>query len=125
MPQAQKSFLSLQAEIPSHLYTRPLLKKRCKAADRVRALSYNHRRREMAVVSLNGYIHCWNAAKFKQVMSKKLPHNMENVCLATDEEAHMYAVGSKANTDLLDARTLQVNYRMTVCHFTPSILNIY
>ena len=41
-------------------------------------------------------------------MSKKLPHNMENVCLATDEDAHMYAVGSKANIDLLDARTLQV-----------------
>ncbi len=96
-----------RAEIPSHLYVRPLLKKRCKAADRVRSLSYNHQRREIAVISLNGYIHCWNALKFKQVMSKKLPHNMENVCLATDEEAHMYAVGSKANTDLLDARTLQ------------------
>ncbi len=40
-------------------------------------------------------------------MSKKLPHTMENVCLSTDEEAQMYAVGSKANTDLLDARTLQ------------------
>ena len=43
-----------------------------------------------------------------QVMSKKLPHNMENVCLSTDEEANMYAVGSKGSTDLLDARTLQV-----------------
>lgn len=41
-------------------------------------------------------------------MSKKLPHNMENVCLSTDEEANMYAVGSKGSTDLLDARTLQV-----------------
>ena len=33
---------------------------------------------------------------------------MENVCLSTDEEANMYAVGSKGSTDLLDARTLQV-----------------
>jgi WD repeat-containing protein 40A len=40
-------------------------------------------------------------------MSKRLPHTMEVVCLATDEEGQMYAVGSKANTDLLDARTLQ------------------
>ncbi len=46
-------------------------------------------------------------------MSKKLPHNMENVCLAADEEAHMYAVGSKANTDLLDARTLQASNALT------------
>ena len=46
-------------------------------------------------------------------MTKKLPHTMENVCLSTDEDATMYAVGSKANTDLLDARTLQVrrNYQ--------------
>ena len=52
-------------------------------------------------------------------MSKKLPHNMENVCLSTDEEANMYAVGSKGSTDLLDARTLQVtginNYSSLRC----------
>ena len=48
-----------------------------------------------------------------QVMSKKLPHNMENVCLSTDEEANMYAVGSKGSTDLLDARTLQVTVQMS------------
>jgi len=45
--------------------------------------------------------------RFKQLMSKKLPHTSENVCLSVDEDSVMYAVGSKANTDLLDARTLQ------------------
>ncbi len=96
-----------RADIPSYLFCRPLMKKQCKAADRVRSLCYNHQRQEVAVISLNGYIHCWNATRFKQVMSKKLPHNLENVCLSTDEEANMYAVGSKGSTDLLDARTLQ------------------
>ncbi len=119
--------------------------KPCRNADRVRSLSYNHQRKEIAVISLNGFIHCWNAQQFKQVgicaictsrtiavatvltclesaahkcnaflqvLTKKLPHQMENVCLATDEEAHMYAVGSKANTDLLDARTLQTIKRI-------------
>jgi len=95
------------ADIPSYLYTRPLLNKKCKQADRVRSLCYNHRTQEIAVVSLNGYIHCWNALKMKQVMSKRLPHTLENVCLSTDEECQMYAVGSKAHTDLLDSRTLQ------------------
>ena len=82
-------------------------------------------RQEIAVVSLNGFIHCWNAVRMKQVMSKRLPHTMENVCLSTDEDCQMYAVGSKvsalvlgcwrrhkycaaqAHTDLLDSRTLQ------------------
>ena len=42
-------------------------------------------------------------------MSKRLPHTLENVCLSTDEDCAMYAVGSKAHTDLLDSRTLQVS----------------
>jgi len=95
------------ADIPSYQYTRPLYHKRCKQADRVRSLCFNHRTQEIAVVSLNGYIHCWNALRMKQVMSKRLPHTLENVCLSTDEECQMYAVGSKAHTDLLDSRTLQ------------------
>ena len=33
---------------------------------------------------------------------------MENVCISVDDDSFMYAVGSKAHTDLLDARTLQV-----------------
>ena len=55
-----------RAEIPSYLFSRPLMKKQCKQADRVRSLCYNHQRQEIAVISLNGYIHCWNATRFKQ-----------------------------------------------------------
>lgn len=95
------------ADIPAYQYTKPLMEKRCKQADRVRSLCFNNRTQEIAVVSLNGYIHCWNALRMKQVMSKRLPHQHENVCLSTDEECQMYAVGSKAHTDLLDSRTLQ------------------
>lgn len=80
-----------QADVPSYLFTRPLWKKPCKNADKVnkdrlcysqrstglkrnyvpqvRALCYNHQRHEVAVISLNGYIHCWNALRFKQVRS--------------------------------------------------------
>ena len=71
-------------------------------------MCYNQRRTEIAVISKNGYIHCWDANKFKQIMSKKLPHTTDTVCLAVDEDNTTYAVGSKTNTDLLDARTLQV-----------------
>jgi len=92
---------------PSYQHIRPIVHKKCKQADRVRSLSYNCRTQEIAVVSLNGYIHCWNALKMKQVMSKRLPRALENVCLAMDEECQLYAVGSKAHTDLLDSRTLQ------------------
>ena len=60
---------------------------------------------------------CYPSNNSKQ----RLPHNMENVCLGVDDDSHMYAVGSKAHTDLLDARTLQViNFTLL-----ESIISIY
>lgn len=56
-----------EADIPCHQTIKPLLKKPCKQSDRVRSLCYNERAQEIAVVSLNGYIHCWNALRMKQV----------------------------------------------------------
>ena len=55
-------------DVPSYQHIRPSLHKKCKQADRVRSLSYNYRTQEIAVVSLNGYIHCWNALRMKQVL---------------------------------------------------------
>ena len=54
-------------EMLEDVVSRPLMKKQCKMADCVRSLCYNHHRQEIAVISLNGYIHCWNATRFKQV----------------------------------------------------------
>jgi WD repeat-containing protein 40A len=95
------------SDVPSFVYSRPLIKKPCKTADRVRAMCFNSRRSELAVISTNGYIHCWDGLRFKQVMSKRLPHEKENVCITVDDDIPLYAVGSKTTTDLLDTRTLQ------------------
>eukprot|EP00088_Acartia_fossae_P022591 TRINITY_DN2375_c0_g1_i11.p1 TRINITY_DN2375_c0_g1~~TRINITY_DN2375_c0_g1_i11.p1 ORF type:complete len:467 (-),score=86.19 TRINITY_DN2375_c0_g1_i11:443-1843(-) len=95
------------ADLPKYSYMEPLLTKACKQADKVRALCYNNRTQEIAVISPNHYIHCWNALNMKQIMSKKLPHQQENCCLSVDEDCQMYAVGSKSHTDLLDSRSLQ------------------
>jgi len=100
---------------PSYQHRRPILHKKCYEADWAdrhepcrRSLSYNCRTQEIAVVSVDGYIHCWNALQMKQVKSKSLPHAHENVCLAMDEEYQLCAVGSsQAYMCLLDSRTLQ------------------
>lgn len=97
----------VSADLPKHRYMEPLMTKMCKQADKVRALCYNNRTQEIAVISPNSYIHCWNALTMKQIMSKKLPHTLENCCLSADEDCQMYAVGSKSHTDLLDSRSLQ------------------
>eukprot|EP00096_Caligus_rogercresseyi_P007173 TRINITY_DN2484_c0_g1_i2.p1 TRINITY_DN2484_c0_g1~~TRINITY_DN2484_c0_g1_i2.p1 ORF type:complete len:480 (-),score=93.05 TRINITY_DN2484_c0_g1_i2:479-1918(-) len=104
------------SDIPCHISIQPLSKKHCKSAQRVRSLCYNERSQEVVAISGNGFIHCWNALKFRQLMSKKLPHSVENVCLSADEDSTMYAVGSKANTDLIDARTLQAIRKISSRH---------
>ena len=76
-----------------------------------RSMCFNKNQTEIAVISCNGWLHCWDANRMKQIMSKKLPHGTENVCLAVDNDCSTYAVGSKQNTDLIDSRTLQVLFK--------------
>ncbi len=58
------------ADVPSHQFIKPVTMKQCKMADKVRSLCYNSRMQEIAVISSNGYIHCWNIPTFKQVRAK-------------------------------------------------------
>ena len=98
-----------QHDLPLHsLAICPLQRKICRQAEKVRSLSYNQTAQELAVLSsgFGDYIHCWDAITMRQIMSKKLPFTLENVCLTTNDEWQVYAVGSRANTDLLDSRTL-------------------
>ncbi|KAJ9578574.1 hypothetical protein L9F63_005202, partial [Diploptera punctata] len=93
-------------DVPTYSHVRALAVKECKSAQKVRAVAFNKSFREIAALSLNGYIHIWNAETFKQKLSRKLPSCQENVCLAVQDEG-MYAVGCRSYTLLLDARTLQ------------------
>lgn len=51
----------------SIVHFKALSVKRCKTAEKVRALAFNKRNMEIAALSLNGYIHLWQADAFKQV----------------------------------------------------------
>ena len=52
---------------PKVINFKALSVKRCKTAEKVRALAFNKRDVEIAALSLNGYIHLWKADTFKQV----------------------------------------------------------
>lgn len=71
-------------------------------------MCFNKEYREIAALSLNGYIHIFNAETFKQKLSRKLPNCQDNVSIAYHSDG-LYAVGCRSYTILLDARTLQVN----------------
>lgn len=80
--------------------------KECRAAQKIRSLCFNPDYKEIAVISLNGYIHIFNAETFSQKLSRKLPNCQDNVCIASQPQG-LYAVGCRSYTLLLDPRTLQ------------------
>lgn len=84
----------------------PLKIKKCVGADKVRAVIFNQQKCEIITLSTNAFIHVWDPERFHQIMSRKLPHAMENVCLTQRQDYSLYAVGSKSHFTLLDPRTL-------------------
>ncbi|XP_070966640.1 DDB1- and CUL4-associated factor 12-like isoform X2 [Oncorhynchus clarkii lewisi] len=84
-------------DIPKE-YTNPY---NCK----VRALAFNNNHKELGAVSLDGYFHLWKAEQnLSKLLSTKLPHCKENVCLAYGQDWSVYAVGSQAHVSFLDPR---------------------
>nr|CAD7194134.1 unnamed protein product [Timema douglasi] len=94
------------SDVPTYKHIQAVSVKECKSAQKVRAVAFNKAYQEIAALSLNGYIHVWDAETFKQKLSRKLPSCQENVCLAVQDEG-VYAIGCRSYTLLLDARTLQ------------------
>ncbi|KAL8595843.1 hypothetical protein ACOMHN_012261 [Nucella lapillus] len=90
--------------LPEHLVTAPLVVKQCDKAQKVRALSINRKKKEMAVLSLNAFYHLWDIERFTQVWSSRLPCGRENVCMAVNEDKNLYAIGSHSLITLVDSR---------------------
>ncbi|XP_014244647.1 DDB1- and CUL4-associated factor 12 [Cimex lectularius] len=97
----------LEDSLPCYLFVDALDVRECKYAQKIRALAFNNVKRELAALSLNGYIHIWDVERFRQKLSRKLPSCQDNVCMAVQNTGALYAIGCKSYTLLLDSRTLQ------------------
>ncbi len=64
---------------PSYAHISPVSVKECRSAQKIRAICFNKEYKEIALLSLNGYMHLFNAETFSQKMSRKLPNCQENV----------------------------------------------
>lgn len=95
-----------QEAVPTYARITPVAIKDCRGAQKIRALCFHKEYREIALLSLNGYMHLFNAETFSQKLSRKLPNCQENVCIACQPNG-LYAVGCRSYTLLLDPRTLQ------------------
>ncbi|PVD19977.1 hypothetical protein C0Q70_20471 [Pomacea canaliculata] len=90
--------------VPEYAIKKPIFTKPCEKALKVRALTINHRRSEMAVLSLNAYFHLWDIETFHPLWINRLRCARENVCITVSEERNLYAVGSHSCFTLVDSR---------------------
>lgn len=56
-----------KSDTPNYKHITAVSIKTCKFAQRVRAVEFNPEFQEIAALSVNGYIHIWNAKTFRQV----------------------------------------------------------
>lgn len=59
---------------PTYAHVSALAVKECRAAQKIRSLCFNPDYKEIAVISLNGYIHIFNAETFSQVIKSSIYH---------------------------------------------------
>ncbi|XP_013378753.1 DDB1- and CUL4-associated factor 12 [Lingula anatina] len=94
-------------QVPEYVISKPVAVRQCRRAEKVRALAYNKRDQEIAALSLNGYIHLWDAVRFSQKNYRKLSYTRENVCMSFCNKRTLYAVGSQSHVTLIDPRTMK------------------
>ncbi|KAK3098377.1 hypothetical protein FSP39_018955 [Pinctada imbricata] len=99
----QKS--DITKSMPDYTVRKPEISTMCEKAQKVRALSYNDDRKELAVLSLNAYFHLWDVETFTAKSCRKLFHTRENVCMALSKEKCLFAIGSQSHINLVDPRS--------------------
>ena len=62
----------------------------CDPYNQVRAMCYNDRTQEIAVISLNSFIHCWNAVTMKQVRLLGSDRARQNLRRLPDIQLNVY-----------------------------------
>lgn len=89
-----------------------LATKKCREADKIRALLFNKQTTEIVALSLNAKIHLFSADTLQQKFTRALPYSQENVCLAQSPDSKLYAVGSKNHIFLLNTNTIEINKKI-------------
>ncbi|ELT97249.1 hypothetical protein CAPTEDRAFT_101926 [Capitella teleta] len=122
-----------QLYVPQHSFCKPVVTKECKEAQRIRALAYSSDRTELAALSMNAYLHLWDANTFTQKIYRKLKLHRENVCLAANKLRNVYAIGSLSDVTIIDPLCLKspiyISLRQSPCgirslNFIDDILSI-
>lgn len=93
----QEDDMAAKQEVPTYSHVRALAVKECKSAQKVRAVAFNKSFQEIAALSLNGYIHIWNAETFKQVCHCSLDFASQDLLICFEMSVIHVITGHHSN----------------------------
>ncbi|KAF9282478.1 DDB1- and CUL4-associated factor 12, partial [Mortierella alpina] len=82
---------------------------------KVRDLSLNRGTGELMTLSTDGYVKLWDRESFNQTSKMKLRYTQETVCLTSNPDANLFAVGSQSHISVIDPRTPSIVHVADSC----------
>ncbi|KAG0259067.1 DDB1- and CUL4-associated factor 12 [Mortierella polycephala] len=82
---------------------------------KVRDLSYNNGTGQLMTLAAEGVVNLWDRESYTKIFKLKLAQTSETVCLASNGDANLFAVGSLANISIIDPRSSSIVHEADSC----------
>ncbi|KAF9999820.1 DDB1- and CUL4-associated factor 12 [Modicella reniformis] len=82
---------------------------------KVRDLSFNKGTGQLMTLTTEGYVKLWDRESYAQISKRRLVHTMETVCLKSNAESNLFAVGSQSHVSIIDPRTFNIVHEINSC----------
>ncbi|KAG0287353.1 DDB1- and CUL4-associated factor 12 [Linnemannia gamsii] len=82
---------------------------------KVRDLSLNKGTGQLMTLTTEGYVKLWDRESYIQISKLKLLRSTETVCLTSNADANLFAVGSQSHITLIDPRTSGIVHETESC----------
>ncbi|KAF9910861.1 hypothetical protein EC991_005324 [Linnemannia zychae] len=82
---------------------------------KVRDLSLNKGTGQLMTLTTEGYVKLWDRESYIQISKLKLVRSTETVCLTSNADANLFAVGSQSHITVIDPRTSGLVHETESC----------
>ncbi|ORZ26352.1 WD40-repeat-containing domain protein [Lobosporangium transversale] len=82
---------------------------------KIRDLTFNRKTQQLMTLTTEGFVKLWDCGNYAHLSKIKLPYANETVCLSTNSEANLYAVGSQTHISIIDPRVVNVVHNIESC----------
>ncbi|KAF9194911.1 hypothetical protein BGZ50_005544 [Haplosporangium sp. Z 11] len=82
---------------------------------KVRDLAYNNGTGQLMTLAAEGFVNLWDRESYTKIFKLKLARTSETVCVASNRDTNLFAVGSLANISIIDSRSSSIVHEAESC----------